>query len=359
MSALDSLDTVLEDRSLETIWLATTNNYGWVTRADNRINTGHPVGVAAIRYDGTEPTILTANIEADRIRSEVEEFAVEEFDWYDTTLAGAIEARTNEPAAADFPVSGLEEVDLSDVRQPLDSTAIEDYRALGRETAEVLESVCRTLSSTQTEREVASTLTGRLTERAMSVPVCLVGGARRLQRHRHFRPTDEQLGSYAIASVCTRRRGLVVSATRTVAFDPPEWLTARHHAAARVHTTAVRATQRVASDDGTASDVFSAIQNAYDVVGYPDEWQLHHQGGAAGYASREWIATPNLERQVMTPMGYAWNPSVQGTKCEETVLIGDSGIEILTSTGEWPTMTTEPVGSKQPIDCHVPLDRSK
>ncbi len=359
MSALDSLDAVLADRSLETIWLATTNNYGWVTGTDNRINTGHPVGVAAVRYDGTAPTILTANIEADRIRSEVGEIAVEEFDWYDTTLADAIEARTEGPAAADFPVPGLEEVDLSDVRQPLDSAAIEEYRALGRETAAVLESVCRTLTPTQTEREVASTLTGRLTKRAMTVPVCLVGGARRLQRHRHFRPTDEQLGSYAIASVCTRRHGLVISATRTVAFDPPAWLQDRHHAAARVHTTAVRATHHVASEDGTARDVFSAIQDAYDAVGYPDEWQRHHQGGAAGYASREWIATPELERNVMTPMGYAWNPSVQGTKCEETVLVGDGDVEILTSTGEWPTTTTEPVGTHQPIDCHVPLDLSE
>ncbi len=83
--------------------------------------------------------------------------------------------------------------------------------------------------------------------------------------------------------------------------------------------------------------MFGAIQAAYDHVGYPGEWELHHQGGAAGYAGREWIATPTTDDEIRLPMAYAWNPTVQGAKSEDTALVGEERIEILTETGDWPT----------------------
>lgn len=32
---------------------------------------------------------------------------------------------------------------------------------------------------------------------------------------------------------------------------------------------------------------------------------------------------------------YAWNPTIQGTKCEETTYLGDDGVETFTRTKEW------------------------
>jgi Xaa-Pro aminopeptidase len=120
----------------------------------------------------------------------------------------------------------------------------------------------------------------------------LVGGERRAQSYRHCTPTDASLDGYALISVTATRGGLAASCTRTVAFDEPDWLAERHDAAARVETTALAATQAVGRDGGTAGDVFAGIRAAYDAVGVPDEWREHHQGGAAGFAGREWIATP-------------------------------------------------------------------
>lgn len=36
--------------------------------------------------------------------------------------------------------------------------------------------------------------------------------------------------------------------------------------------------------------------------------------------------------------GLAWNPSVTGTKSEDTILVTEAGVEILTATGSWPTV---------------------
>ena len=33
---------------------------------------------------------------------------------------------------------------------------------------------------------------------------------------------------------------------------------------------------------------------------------------------------------------YAWNPSITGCKSEDTVLVTDSGVEVLTATDGWP-----------------------
>ncbi|HXT34751.1 MAG TPA: aminopeptidase P family protein, partial [Chloroflexota bacterium] len=43
---------------------------------------------------------------------------------------------------------------------------------------------------------------------------------------------------------------------------------------------------------------------------------------------------------------FAWNPSIAGAKVEDTVLLGERGIEVLTATGEWPMVEVE-VGGKR------------
>ena len=38
-----------------------------------------------------------------------------------------------------------------------------------------------------------------------------------------------------------------------------------------------------------------AVMDAYAAGGYPDEWQLHHQGGPASYDARDVIANPGVK----------------------------------------------------------------
>jgi antitoxin VapB len=73
------------------------------------------------------------------------------------------------------------------------------------------------------------------------------------------------------------------------------------------------------------------------VGGYPDEWQLHHQGGPASYAPRDYLATPASAEIVVTNQVYAWNPSIAGIKSENTILIGSAANEVLTVIEDWPT----------------------
>ena len=81
--------------------------------------------------------------------------------------------------------------------------------------------------------------------------------------------------------------------------------------------------------------------DAYVAGGYPDEWQMHHQGGPASYAPRDYLVTPDSAEIVAENQVYAWNPSIAGVKSEDTILIGSAGNEVLTSIAGWPTYEVE------------------
>jgi Xaa-Pro aminopeptidase len=340
MDRRDRLDTLLDEHGLEAVWFAQPTTFAWLTGGDNVVARGGETGVAAVGYDGDDLTVLTNNIEAQRLRDEeVGDLAIETYQWHESALGAAIAERTATPAGADFAVEadGIDRIDPSTARIPLTAEDIAAYRTLARETAAAVEAVARDLEATDTEREVAAALRVALYQQDIEAPVALVGGSERAQAYRHYTPKDEPLGDYALLSVTAQRGGLHTSCTRSVAFDPPDWLDARHDAAATVETAALAATQEAGRSDGTAADVFGTIQAAYAETGHEGEWRHHHQGGAAGYAGREWKATPTLERPVRLPMAFAYNPTVQGAKSEDTVLIREDDIDVLSETGAWPT----------------------
>jgi len=335
------LDAYLDEHDLESVWFARPNGFAWLTGGNNVVDRAGDVGVAAAGYDGSGVTVVTNTIEAPRLRDEelADDVSVESFDWHADGLADAVAARAADPAAADFDVPGFEPLDVRELRQPLTDEDVEAYRTLGREAAAAVESVARELRSGDTERETAAALRVALSARGIESPVALVGGSERAQKYRHYTPQPVELGDYALLSVTAEKAGLHASVTRAVAFDAPEWLDERHDAATAVETQALAATRVVGREDGTAGDVFAAVQDAYAAVGHDGEWREHHQGGAAGFDGREWIATPGHDAPVHLPMAYAWNPTVQGAKSEDTVLVTEDGFEVLTTTGDWPTQS--------------------
>jgi len=346
MSVTARLDEYLATTGVEAVWFARPNSFAWLTGGDNVVDRAGDIGVAAAGYDGDEITVVTDTIEAERLREE--ELAapvdVRTYPWHETDLAAAVAEVSPSPAAADFDVPGFETMDASPLRQPLPERALSTYRELSGEVAAAVETVARQADGSASERVVAAALRAELAAAGIDSPVVLVGGAERAQRYRHYTPTTAPLGDYALLSVTAERGGLSTSCTRTVAFDPPDWLRERTAAAMRVEVTALAATRAVGVEGGTAGEVFAAIQDAYDAVGWEGEWERHHQGGAAGYAGREWIATPDSDEREALPHGYAWNPTVRGAKSEDTFLVAEDGVELLSATGDWPTRTVSAVG---------------
>lgn len=346
-SKLDRLDAYLKTNELESIWLATPHLFAWLTGGSNLVERAGQTGVAAVGYDGDDVAVVTNNIEAQRLLDEEldDDVSVEHHAWHESDVKRAVADRAPVPAAADFAWPGFERVERATLTQPLTEADVERYRALSRETATVVESVARDARPDDTEQSLAASLHGSLQAKGIESTVVLVGGENRLQRYRHFTPQPVEVGRYAILTVVGVRDGLNTAVTRTVAFESaPDWLFERYEDVCRVAATAYAATRRAGRRDGTSGDVFDAIRRAYEEVQYPEEWTNHHQGGALGTRGREWVGSPDGSEPITLPMAYAWNPTVPGAKNEETVLVTDDQIDVLSQTGEVPTRTVEAIG---------------
>jgi Xaa-Pro aminopeptidase len=166
--------------------------------------------------------------------------------------------------------------------------------------------------------------------------VNLIATDERIYSYRHPLPTSKKLARYAMLILCGRRAGLICSLTRLVHFGPlADDLKQKIAACAKVDAAFIGSTQ----PGRTLGEIFEYAVTAYAAQGFPGEWQKHHQGGAAGYEPREYLALPASADRVSTGQAYAWNPSITGYKSEDTILVGDEHNQILTEIPGWPVTT--------------------
>jgi antitoxin VapB len=193
------------------------------------------------------------------------------------------------------------------------------------------------------EEEIAGLLFSTMQARSVKPTVLLVAADDRLTKYRHPIPTPAKVKNAVMFVVCARRWGLVCSATRIVGFGKPSpELRRKHEACVYVDATFI-----ASSKPGTPLvEVFEKARTAYAERGFPNEWCHHHQGGPTGYVEREFTVNPETpkEQKVEVNMGLAWNPSIAGTKSEDTILVTAKGPEILTATPGWPMIKVPAAG---------------
>jgi hypothetical protein len=99
-----------------------------------------------------------------------------------------------------------------------------------------------------------------------------------------------------------------------------------------------------------ARDVLQKGIDAYQEKGYPEEWKLHHQGGSIGYTGRDYRVNFNAPDLIQENQAFTWNPSIAGTKSEDTILATSKGPEMITHPILYPTlsMTVEGISFKRP-----------
>jgi Xaa-Pro aminopeptidase len=227
---------------------------------------------------------------------------------------------------------GLEETPpvLDALRVELDDAERGRYRRAGADVADAMRNTFPHLGPAATETQAAAHLAHAARERGFTTPVLLVAGDERQRVHRHPLPTGAPLGRHALLAITAEREGLYVSMTRLVSFGPaPDELVRLVRATAEVDAAYLGASRPGA----TLGDAFAAGADAYAAQGFPDEWRLHHQGGLTGYRGREVFAVPGEPARIPSCAALAWNPSITGgAKSEDTILVTDGGIEVLTRT---------------------------
>lgn len=336
----------LEAGGLEGIVLNSQANFAWLTGGgDNFVSVGDSAGEASILVTPLRSYLLTNNIEDRRIREEELmdlPFEPVTWKWYQSAKSRETVARlcNMSRVVSDLGSFGLPLAPGSFAahRHTLMSPEIERCRILGLESARAVETACFDAQPGVTERDLAASVAYQCQKQGIVPLVNLVAGDERIARYRHPLPTSKAIRQTMMVALTARRHGLHISLTRMVSFGTPDSdLAARHRAVVTVDSRL-----NLESIAGCSlGEVMGKGIEQYAREGFPLEWELHHQGGLTGYAGREIFATPSSQFRLKHNQVFTWNPSITGTKSEDTVLLTENGPEVLTRTGGWPELDVE------------------
>jgi len=332
------------ERGFDGVVLLGRGNFAWLSGGgDNHVVSHDERGVAALLVDRERAVLLADAIEMPRISAEepVSAFQAVSGPWPDG-LAALIAAETSGGRfAADLPdaAAGLQPLppEFLQLRAALHPAELQRYRGLGADCAAVLESLCGWCEPGMSERAIAAELSRRLLIEGIEPAVVLVACDERIQRYRHPVPTERRLDQHLMLVACGRRQGLIANLTRIVHFGlPPEALLARHEACCRIELALWSATRPGRS----WGDALQAGIERYAIEGFAEEWTLHHQGGPTGYAGRDFLVTPGEQRLISDHQAVAWNPSITGSKSEDTFIVqGDERLVVTAASASWPQLS--------------------
>lgn len=331
------LAAVLETRGADGLVLRSTGALGWfLGGARTHVSlAGAPVAEVLVHRNGAH--LLVYGNEAERLLAEELPVGLEtlEVPWAENLSAHTARTATSLGLAMVLDEDELA-LELRAARAALLPLEQDRYRRLCADTARALSDVLFEAVPQDSERGIASRLAARIMLDGSDPLVVLVAGADRLG-FRHPLPTANPVGNMFMAVLCARREGLIANVTRWVSFAPrsAEQLRAED-SILEVEAEILDATRPGIS----LASMLPVIQATYPRHGFAaDEWTRHHQGGPTGYVGRDPRLVPGVPDTVVAGQAFAWNPSAPGVKVEDTMLLTESGFEVLSVDPRWPTLT--------------------
>lgn len=325
----------LRSRELDALLLKRQANFSWMTGGGlNLVGITTEIGAASLLITGTGKFLVCSNIEAPRMIEEekLEDQGVEilSFPWHEDREAALIRNIVGGGRLASdvpFPEAAVLPEEIARLRYALTPEEQVRYRWLGEKVSLALERTMLAAQPGEKESEVVGRLCGELWKDRID-PITLMAAAdERVARFRHPIPTEKTIKRLLMVSVNARKGGLIVSLTRFRSFGRlPEELKERYGANVRIDCAFMAATR----PGVPAREVLRKGVAAYAAEGYPEEWKLHHQGGSIGYTGRDYRTTFETPDIVGENQPFTWNPSLTGTKSEDTILATGAGPELIT-----------------------------
>ncbi len=332
----------MAEKKLDGILFSTREFFSWITggSVDYIIETTE-IGVVDLLITREGKYCIASKIERFRIMEEELaglDYEVLEFNWWESdnkSIVAEVMHGKRFGADTDFPGGINVYEELKPLRYSLRPEEVERFRKSSFECAVALEETCRSIRVGMTEFEICGTLMKNAMDFGIEPAVALVASDERISKYRHPIPKGKKIEKYVLVVICGRREGLITSCSRFVHFgEPPAEIREKHSKIIRVDAEYITNT----IPGRKVSDVFKFAMNKYKEIGYEDQWQFLHQGGPAGYSIRDYHGTPCVEGSVMPNQAFAWNPSVPGTKSEDTIIATENGPEIISATGKWPVV---------------------
>ncbi len=337
---------LLQSKQLTAILLKRHSNFSWMTCGSlNLVGIATDLGGTSLLITENAKFLIANNIEAPRmiVEEAVEKqgFTVKAFPWCEDLEATIVRSLAgNGRVACDVPFSDTMTMaeEIARLRYSLTPEEQDRYRWLGEKASLALEKTLMETRLGEKECEVVGRLCAELWKDRIDPVVFMAAADDRIARFRHPIPTERRVERFLMVSVNARKGGLIVCLTRFVHFGKvPAALRKQYEANVFVDCTFMAHTR-----PGTpAREVLERGLGAYQTRGFPEEWKLHHQGGAIGYQPRDYRVTPKTPDIVQEGQAFCWNPSITGTKSEDTILATAHGPEMITHPNLYPTLSLE------------------
>jgi Xaa-Pro aminopeptidase len=345
----------LRSKGLKALLLKHQANFSWMTCGGlNLVGITTEVGATSLLITEDTKFVISNNIEAPRMIDEEglekQDFVIKIFPWYEDQEASIVkELMGDESIGSDVPFQNavLLTEEIARLRYSLTPEEQERYRWLGIRVSSALEKTLIETQKGEKESEVVGRLCNEIWKDRID-PITLMAAADdRISNFRHPIPTEKRIARDLMVSICARKWGLIVSLTRFVHFGIlSEELRKKYEANVFIDCTLMAHTR----PGIPVREVLQKGIDAYHSKGYPEEWKLHHQGGSIGYTGRDYrvnLKTPDI---VQKNQAFTWNPSITGTKSEDTILTTSKGPEMITHPILYPTlsMTVEGISFIRP-----------
>jgi Xaa-Pro dipeptidase len=340
---------LLRELALDAVYLKKQCNFSWLTGGgSNVVGITLELGVTGLLITPSGAFAVCNNIEAPRMEREEKlgelGFEVHSFPWYEERegrivreLAGGSRIGSDHPLADFFEVSRK----IDPLRYSLTPWEVERYKQAGRFTSVAIEETARRIKPGDKECAVVGRLSERLWAERLDYITTFCAADERISDFRHPIATEKQIRGTAMLCVNSRWRGLIISLTRFVHFGSvPREHRRRYEANVLIDCAFMAATV----PGRPVVEAFREGIGAYERAGYPNEYKLHHQGGAIGYVGRDYKVDFRSKEIVQENQAFAWNPSITGSKSEDTMIATASGPVLLSRPVLFPELNIEAGG---------------
>lgn len=343
----ERLRQLMARKNLDAVFLKRQDDFAWLSCGGRNYVGAGDLGNCGLLLTGDGYFAVTSTVESDRMMAEENlgelGFSMRAGAWHDASFeAGTIASIVpGGRVGYDFGNSDNVAADIKDLRMDLTEEEIGKYRQIGSLAAQTMEYVACGIKPGDSEFEIAARIIGEMEARGLELVSCMVAADERIANYRHPLPTHKRVKGRVQIGGNFKRHGLVVCMTRYVHFEAVSERLRRQYRITQLIDCTYMAQSRPGESYQTP---LSAGKEVYEAQGYGGEFDKHHQGGPIGYAGRDFrvdFTTPGL---IKDHQAFCWNPSITGTKSEDTILVTREGIEILTNPTIFPKVTVEACG---------------
>jgi len=345
-----SVADFLKEQSLDGILLTRPSSFAWFTAGCDSTRGSLAEVTAALFITPDARVVLTGSTDSallfDRQLPGLG-FQLKERPWQEPRSVLMGDVCRGRRVACDRPFERCTDVapHLSGMRLPLASFEIRRLRETGRLVAHAVEATARGLQIGETEAEIAGQLAHRVIRHGIQPVRIQVVADGQSERYRHWSFGQDQVHRSCTVSLVARGEGLHVATSRTVSFGMPR----RELRSAHLNALLVQATGMFFSQSQwELHETWKRVERIYEKFGHSEEWHFADQGCVTGYELCEAPIVPRSEFRLAAGMPVTWQTSIGPALAIDTILVSESGFEVLTPMESWPQVEVDIKGVKVP-----------